>query len=157
MKQPNNNQQLAAISHSAIEFYQGICNLPVSAGTSTKQIYKLETGQISALCIEEDRQQPITIIKLLLTDFGDYFGVTFTDHQLTEFAKTFYDKFFYWHLADLKNFYECCKGLNFGKPYGTVTVATIMEWGNEYNRQRDEQVQSIINEEYHQLKAQEKR
>lgn len=129
--------------------------MPISATLTTKEIYSLETPQISSLC-GGTKDTPMTLIKLLLTDFGEYFNVVFTDHQLTEFAKTFYDKFFYWHLADLKRFYECCKGLNFGKPYGNVSVATVMEWANEYNRQRDEQVQSIINEEYQQLKAQDK-
>lgn len=92
----------------------------------------------------------------MVTDLNDYFASSFIDNQIVQFSKTFYDKFYHWHLADLKKFIECCKGLNFGKPYGAVNVATLMEWANEYDRQRDEVIQQIINEEYQELKAKEK-
>jgi len=92
----------------------------------------------------------------MITSFGEYFASQFTDTQLVGLSQTFYNKFYYWHLADLKRFMECCKGLNFGKPYGAVTVVTLMDWANSYDAERWTMINDLLKDEYQQKKAEEK-
>ena len=132
-----------------------IYNLPITSETSLLTVYTLETGQISLL-YSQGKEKPLGIIKSVIATLVDYFSVIFSDSQLTEFSQTFYDKFYYWHLADLKRFMECCKGLNFGKPYGAVSVVTLMDWANNYDAERWLMINNLLKDEYQQLKAQEK-
>lgn len=119
-------------------------------------IRKYETAPLCALMKSDgehrDKSECYRLVKIVILAINQFFGVTWVDYQLTEVAKEFYTKYWYWSQLDLKNFMHRCRSLYWGKSYGIYAPITLMQWAAHYD---DEWVEASISEtlnEHHRLK-----
>lgn len=90
-------------------------------------ILKREDGSIN-------RDEVHRFLKLTFGTLVFYFnGSTWADQQVESLVKVFYSQYYYWQLADVKNFLIKCQTLKFGKIYGQFSPAVLMEWAEKYD------------------------
>lgn len=80
-----------------------------------------------------DKTDAFRFFKVMISLINEFFGVTWTDYQMIEVSKELYTNYYHWRIADAKNFVSRCRRLHYGKIYGTLTPAILMEWAGQYN------------------------
>lgn len=100
-----------------------------SRETSVMDVRNLELPKISSIGPGEGTKVFAVMIVLLT----EYFGTSWSDPQVKEMSNEMFDNFKHWTAADLTLFSKRCKGLFYGKIYGTFAPAVLMDWCNAYD------------------------
>lgn len=98
--------------------------------------------------IQLEKTNGANFFKQIIFNLTEYFGVIWSDIQLDEFSNEFYDNFKYWTIADAKLFSKRVKSLHYGKLFGALSPANLMEWANIYDDEWLE-VSAIISQNKH--------
>lgn len=82
-----------------------------------------------------DKRECYLLIEAMLILLNQYFGITWSEYQLTETSKEFYGKFYYWHQLDLKMFFKMCRSMEFGKllSVNQFTPPIFLGWAEVYD------------------------
>lgn len=122
---------------NSTESLTAVLKLEVSGDASIAEIRKFATPPISALVKDRDRTEPHKLIMAFVLMINQYYGVTWSDYQLTEFAKEFYAKYYYWHQLDLVKFMSMCRNREFEKllSVNQFSPFILMTWAATYDNE----------------------
>ncbi len=139
-----------------------LSKIEVKPETSLMEIREMKSGRLTQLVKTlpdgtKDKSECYLFIKTLIITLNQYFGVTWSDFQITQTAEDFYSRFYYWHIGDYKKFMQKCKLLEYGKIYGQFVPVTLMEWAQFYDTEWMQVSEQISYNKHDQLVKQNER
>ena len=140
-----------------------LSEIDIPSDASLAEIRKLNTPPLSALVKKQDglsksdKSECYKFLELSIIGLNEYFGVTWSDGQVSESSKEFYSAFFYWTIADIKNFLKRCKRSVYGIPFGSAySPAVFIKWATDYDKEWSEASQRIAEGSHNTITREEK-
>lgn len=102
------------------------------------EVRAMQTPPLSALVINGSKRECYKLVAKMLILLNDYFGISWSDFQVSECSKEFYSNYFYWHQLDLKNFFRLCKQMQLQPKLLSVNQFSpiiFSEWARDYDSQ----------------------
>ncbi len=131
----NLSKLVTTMQINSVESFKAISNLDLKTDCSLLDIRKMGTPPISALVKDGNKNECYQLIKIMIGFLNQYIGTAWSDFQLTEVAKEFYAKYYYWTQADLKNFIRKARSMEFEKILSAnqFTPIIFMQWAAQYD------------------------
>lgn len=112
-----------------------LSSIELRGDCTLSDIRKHGTPPISALVKDGNKAECYKLIKTMTIALNQYIGISWSDFQVTEVAKEFYSKYFYFTQLDLMNFFRKCRNMEFEKILSAnqFTPLIFMQWAAQYD------------------------
>jgi hypothetical protein len=127
-------KDLQILRTSPVKYYEGM------AVRTLDDIYRSSSPTIASIRKEAGLAQLQALLTIIVIDLVEFFNVgkTMNEKQVVQTVKLIIDEFYYLKPDDFKLCFDMAKKGKLGKVYDRIDGAVIMEWLNNYVRDRME-------------------
>lgn len=126
--------------------------ITVTANSNQFEVLAIKAPECSTICAgTNSKQNGYDMYQMVILSIINFFGVSWTAENIKECALMLYDDYYWFTLAELKHFMLMCKSLKYGKIYGQMNPATLIDWMGQYSEEslkiREQNALSAANDE----------
>lgn len=111
-------------------FIRNLREIRVNVDTPATELYRLNTPPLSSL--NEPFINGVLVLQLLIIEILDFLGVEWSENQIQDCGELAYPEYYWFTIAELKQFSQRVKMGYFGKIYGKFSPSTLMEYFKDY-------------------------